>query len=193
LNQSHIEFLSSPEWAGMLETDLLPWIEDAGDLGEDVLEVGPGPGLTTDLLRQRVARLTVVEADPALAAPLRDRLAHTGVHVICGDAADSGLESDRFSAVTCFSVLHHVPSPEHQDRIFAEVGRVLRPGGVFVGCDSRDLDFIRDGHEGDTFVPVDPDAFPTRLAAFGLDDTRVDVGDYQFRFHSRKPSRSTAA
>jgi 16S rRNA A1518/A1519 N6-dimethyltransferase RsmA/KsgA/DIM1 with predicted DNA glycosylase/AP lyase activity len=52
----------------MLEADLLPWIDSAGDLGDDILEVGPGPGLTTDLLRRRVGKLTAVEVDPILAA-----------------------------------------------------------------------------------------------------------------------------
>jgi len=51
MNELHLQFLGSPDWAKMLEVDLLPWIEGAGDLGDDVLEIGPGPGLTTDLLR----------------------------------------------------------------------------------------------------------------------------------------------
>jgi SAM-dependent methyltransferase len=187
VNQFHLEFLSSPGWAQMLETDLLPWVEAAGDLGDDVLEIGPGPGLTTDLLARRVHRLTAVEVDPSLAASLRRRLDGTGVEVICADATESGLQSDRFSAVTCFSVLHHMPSPEYQDRLFAEIGRVLRPGGVFVGQDSLDLDFIRAGHEDDTFVPVDPDEFPGRLSAAGLLDTEMEVADFHFLFLSRKP------
>jgi SAM-dependent methyltransferase len=191
VNQTHIDFLSSPGWAQMLRTDLLPWIEAAGDLGDDVLEIGPGPGRTTDLLAERVARLTAVEVDPELAVPLRDRLVGTGVEVICADATQSGLPSDRFSAVTCFSVLHHMPSPEYQDRLFAEVGRVLRPGGVFVGQDSLDLDFIRAGHEDDTFVPVDPDGFPKRLSAVGLEDTHIEANDFHFLFLSRKPLPAT--
>lgn len=43
MNQAHLEFLASPAWAQMLETDLLPWIERVADLGDDVLEIGPGP------------------------------------------------------------------------------------------------------------------------------------------------------
>jgi hypothetical protein len=41
-------------------------LEESGPtyiLGSDVLEVGPGPGGSTDLLHARVARLTCVEAD----------------------------------------------------------------------------------------------------------------------------------
>jgi SAM-dependent methyltransferase len=187
LNESHLQFLSSPAWAAMLETDLLPWVEAAGDLGDDVLEIGPGPGLTTELLRQRVSRLTALEIDPTLAAPLQERLEGTNVEVICVDATASGLSSDRFSAVTCFSMLHHMPSPEYQDRLFAEIGRMLRPGGIIVGVDSLDLDLLRNAHENDTFVPVDPETLGERFAAAGLGDPTIDVGDYQFRFTTRKP------
>ena len=56
MNRSHLDFLASPAWARMLETDLLPWLVGVADLGDDVLEVGPGPGLTTDLLRARADR-----------------------------------------------------------------------------------------------------------------------------------------
>ncbi|TMC48794.1 MAG: class I SAM-dependent methyltransferase [Chloroflexi bacterium] len=186
MNELHLQFLSSPDWARMLESDLLPWVEAAGDLGDDVLEIGPGPGLTTDLLRQRVTRLTAVEIDPTLALPLRDRLAGTNVEVLCADATTAGLPADRFSAATCFSMLHHMPSAEQQDRLFAELHRVLRPGAIFVGADSRDLDAIRAGHVDDTFVPVNPEALADRLRAIGFSDTAIDIGDYQFRFVARK-------
>ncbi len=171
----------------MLEADLLPWVDAAGDLGDDVLEIGPGPGLTTDLLRQRVPHLTAVEMDESLAEPLRERLAGTNVEVVCVDATATALPSARFSAATCFSMLHHMPSPDHQDRLFAEVQRMLRPGGIFVGVDSRDIDMIRAGHVDDTFVPVDPDTLGSRLATAGFGETVIDLGDYQFRFLSRKP------
>ena len=187
MNETHLRFLSSPEWARMLETDVLPWVEAAGDLGDEVLEIGPGPGLTTDLLRRRVARVTAIELDPALAEPLAARLAGTNVEVLCADATRSGLAGDRFSAAACFSMLHHMPSRDAQDGLFAEVHRVLRPHGVFVGVDSRDLEPIRQGHADDVFVPVDPGALPSRLSAAGFGTTSIDVGDYQFRFVATKP------
>jgi SAM-dependent methyltransferase len=186
MNQSHLQFLASPEWKEMLETDLLPWLAAAGDLGDDVLEIGPGPGLTTDLLRARVSQLTALEVDPTLAEPLRERLVATNVDVICGDATSSRLEPDRFSAATCFSMLHHLPTPAKQDQLFAEVFRVLRDGGLFVGTDSRDLELIRAGHVDDIFVPIDPETLADRLEVAGLVVTQLDVDDYQFRFTARK-------
>jgi SAM-dependent methyltransferase len=186
MNRSHIEFLASPQWASMLRTDLLPWIEAAGNLGDDVLEIGPGPGLTTDMLRTRAVRVTAIEIDPTLADPLKQRMEGTNVVVVCGDAADSGLESDRFSAVTSFSVLHHIRLAADQDRLFSEIGRVLRPHGIYVGTDSLDTDAIRSGHQDDIFTPVDPDTLSHRLLRAGLTVTHLDRGDYQFRFVAEK-------
>jgi SAM-dependent methyltransferase len=193
VNKTHLEFLASPDWARMLETDLLPWLDGVADLGDDVLEVGPGPGLTTDLLRARAARVTAVEVDDALAGALAQRLAGTNVEVIHGDGTRTGLPADRFSAATSFSMLHHMPTPELQDRLFAELHRVLRPGGMFVGTDSRDLDAIRAGHVDDVFVPVDPATLEGRLDAAGFAAVSIDVGDYQIRFHATKPATGAGA
>jgi SAM-dependent methyltransferase len=188
VNDLHLQFLASPEWAKRLETDLLPWVVEVADLGDDVLEVGPGPGLTTDLLRERTAKLTAVELDADLATALAARLAGTNVEVIHADATMSDLPSNRFTAATCFSMLHHIPSPEIQDRLFAELFRVLRPAGVLVAVDSADIDVIRQGHVDDIFVPVDPATLGARLEAVGFTNVTVEPADYQVRFTARKPS-----
>lgn len=187
MNRRHLEVLSSPRWAAMLEHDLLPWVASVGDLGDDVLEVGPGPGLTTDLLRVRTARLTAVEQDAVLAEHLAPRLAGTNVEIVNRSAADTGFAAERFSAAACFAVLHHVEGPELQDEIFAEILRVLRPGRILVGSDGYDDEGTRAAHVDDVFVPVDPDRLPSRLEGIGFVGARVDRGDYDFRFCARKP------
>jgi ubiquinone/menaquinone biosynthesis C-methylase UbiE len=178
MNETHLQFLASPQWAEQLAQEMLPWVAVAGDLGKELLEIGPGPGVSTDLLRKRVFRLTAGEADPSLPEALQRRLANTNVEVLCGDGANTGLSDDRFSAATAFSVLHHVPTAEHQDRILAEICRVLRPGGIPVGIDSRDLDMIREGHDHDIFVPIDPETFPERLRRVGFGETTIDMTDW---------------
>lgn len=182
-----MQYLASPEWAETLEHELLPWVEAAGDLGDHVLEIGPGPGMTTDILRRRVLRLTAVEIDPSLGGALRERLTGTNVEVIVGDATSVGLPSERYTAAACFSVLHHMPSAEAQDRLFVELHRVLRPGGLFVGQESLDLEAIRSGHVGDTFIPIQPEGLSARLSAAGFGPTNTDILGYHFRFISHKP------
>jgi SAM-dependent methyltransferase len=187
MNKAHLEFLASPVWAEMLQADLLPWLVDVADLGDCVLEVGPGPGLTTDILRERTSKVMAVELDSDLAAALATRLSGTNVTVLHADATRSGLESNSFSAVTCFGMLHHMPSGEFQDRLFAEVHRVLRPGGVLVATDSLDSEAVRRFHAGDVFVPLDPATLEARLQAVGFTDVSIAPCSYELRFTARKP------
>ncbi|MGA3217970.1 MAG: class I SAM-dependent methyltransferase [Acidimicrobiales bacterium] len=186
MNQVHLEFLSSPEWALTLQEEVLPWVQEAGDLGDDVLELGPGPGLTTDLLSRRVARLTAVELDPALAGALRERLSGTNVTVVNADATGSGLAGERFSSVVCFSMLHHVPSVPDQDLVFAEAYRALRPGGRFLGTDALDIEATRQLHVGDVFLPLPPSTLGDRLEAAGFGEVVIETTDHRLRFTARK-------
>jgi ubiquinone/menaquinone biosynthesis C-methylase UbiE len=182
MNRTHLEYLASSEWADALQTELLPWLESTIQLGDDVLEIGPGPGLTTDLLRQRVAAVTAVEIDADLAADLKARLAGTNVSVIWGDGTELPLPDDRFSAATCIAMLHHMPSEEAQDQLFAELRRVLRPGGRFVATDSLDTERIRQAHVDDTYVPLDPTTLESRLRTAGfVDITLAQSGAYRER------------
>jgi len=176
MNDAHLDFCASPEWRQMVEELVMPPALEGQDLGDDVIEVGPGPGFTTDVLRTRTAHLTAVEIDPDLAARLADRLAGTNTHVVCADASALDLPDDRFTGATSFNMLHHVPTAEAQDSIFAELGRVLRPGGRLVAADSAPRDDLDAFHEGDTFNPIPPDTLEQRLADAGFTD--IAIRDY---------------
>jgi ubiquinone/menaquinone biosynthesis C-methylase UbiE len=152
------------------------------DLGDHLLEVGPGPGLTTDELLKLVPRLTAVEVDPALARALATRLVGTNVTVREADATAMPFGHGEFSAAICLTMLHHVPDRAAQDRLFAEMVRVVRPGGVIIGNDSLDSPEFREFHEGDICTPIDPAELPARLETAGLRDVRVSVNPYAFSF-----------
>lgn len=175
----------SEEWRAAVRNDIIPWVLGDGDLGDDVLEVGPGFGATTDVFRERVARLTAVEIDPKLAADLATRLESTNVTVIEGDATNLTFADDRFTGATCFSMLHHVPSVELQNRLFAEVARVLRPGGIFVATDSLPSADLEDFHEGDTYLPIDPVGLTERLERSGFVDVDLEENDYGWAVRAR--------
>lgn len=178
MNRFHRWYCASPTWNDMMRTRLLPDATADVDLGDEVLELGPGPGLTTLELATRTPRLTAVEIDPELVAQATARTAGTpGVRIVQGDATDLPFDDRRFSAVVCMTMLHHLPDAAAQDRLFAEAHRVLRPGGVFCGSDNlgRGLKF-RLMHLADTRTVVDPATLPARLSAAGFDTTVVKVG-----------------
>lgn len=114
-----------------------------------------------------------LEIDPELAARLRSRLPES-VEIVDGDGTAMPFDGGRFSAAVCFTMLHHVPSADDQDRLFAEVRRVLQPGGVFTGTDSvgRGIGFAL-LHIGDIKVLIDPADLPSRLTRAGFE--RIDV------------------
>lgn len=189
MNAEHLRLCSSAEWGKHIEETLLPWVLGDRSLGEHLIEVGPGPGLTTDLLRRKVRQLTAVEADESLARSLAARLADTNVTVAHADATALPCPDGQFSAAASFTMLHHVPSVELQDRLLAELARVLRPGGVLVGVDSLDSPAFRKLHEGDICVPIDPLRFADRLQRAGFVDIDLTVWAIGTRFFARTPAR----
>jgi SAM-dependent methyltransferase len=188
MNRAHAVVCSSGRWARTVESKLLPWALAGVDLGGDVLEIGPGYGATTRVLARRPGALSVVELEQRYCERLRSALGDE-VQVVHADATDMPFADGRFSGVVCFTMLHHLPSPELQDRLLAEASRVLRPGGTFAGTDSLGTgSAFRLLHIRDTLVPVEPDRLPARLQRAGLNEPSVETRGRSFRFHARKPA-----
>jgi SAM-dependent methyltransferase len=187
MNRFHRWLCRSGLWRKALENKLIPWALDGLALGTELLEIGPGPGLTTGCLLRRADRLTAVEIDSRLAASLGRRLPATRVRVVQGDATCLPFADKTFTAAVCFTMLHHLPSRAAQDRLIGEVSRVLRPGGVFAGTDSlwsRGMQLI---HAGDTLMTVNPGEFGRRLEAAGFSAVRIETEKRVFRFACRRP------
>ena len=187
VNRIHNLLCSSGWWARSVKNELLPWGLKGIDLGDDALEIGPGFGATSRVLVERPGKLTILELEEDYCERLTRELSDRA-QVVQGDGTRMPFDDGRFSGAACFTMLHHIPSPELQDRLFSETFRVLRPGGVFAGTDSlpRGLAF-KLIHVGDTLVLVDPDGLPGRLAAAGFEDVRVTTGSKSFRFSAHKP------
>ena len=188
MNQLHHWLCRSAHWRKTIQ-GRVPWVLAGADLGQNVLELGPGPGLTTDLLRGSFRHITAIEIDSESAEALSSRLAGSNVEVVTGDATAMPFSDGQFSGGASFTMLHHVPSPELQDKLLREVCRVIEPGGAFVGSDSLQSWFMRLIHIGDTLVPVDPETFGRRLEAAGFEVVQIETKSEAFRFHARKPGR----
>lgn len=79
----------------LIDANVLRILVEAADLapGDHVLEVGPGLGVLTEALAQRVGRLVAVEKDRRLAAYLADRFAgNPAVEILCADMLDHDVD-----------------------------------------------------------------------------------------------------
>lgn len=184
MNAAHLEYCAGAAWAKVVAEELMPWVFGSGAIGDHVLELGPGPGLTTDVLEPRAGRLTCVELDAALAGSLRQRL--RSVEVVRADATALPFPPDTFDTVAVFTMLHHVPRIELQDLVLREAHRVLRRGGSLVGSDSIDTADRRRLHVGDVFVPLDPSGLGNRIEDAGLGDVSVEVRGERIMFLGRR-------
>ena len=94
-----------------------------------VVDLGSGTGLSTNIWSGRSSEAVGVEPNPdmrAQAVPL------PGVRFVDGLSSDTGLPDKCADIVTVSQALHWMePEPT-----FAEVARILRPGGVFAAYDN---------------------------------------------------------
>ena len=185
MNLCHRLCCNSNHWAKEVETHVLPTVLADVELGDNTLEIGPGYGAFLRVLVDKTPRLTAVEIDAPMAQRLQ-QLYGERARIINGDGTDTGLPDDAFSSVVSFTMLHHVPTAELQDRLFAEAFRVLQPGGVFAGSDGVPSLMFRILHFRDTCNPVPPETLPDRLRAAGFHDVEVKVGAGRQRWRAVK-------
>ena len=177
MNAGHMEFCASEEWRRMVQDEILPQALCGVELGDAAIEIGPGPGFTTEILRTMTARLTAVEIDAGLAASLAERLARGNVDVVVGDATELDYGPDRFTGAASFNMLHHIAPAEAQDQVFSELARVLRPSSVLVAVDGTYNEGTAAFPEGDTYNPIDPGDLERRLGRAGFGDIEVRTSD----------------
>jgi SAM-dependent methyltransferase len=109
------------------------------------LEIGAGTGyFTLNLLQDGVVRdATAIDISAGMLDALRSNATRIGVAVrtVACDAEALPFAGGTFDLVLGHAVLHHIP---HLERAFAEILRVLKPGGwfVFAGEPSRTGDRI---------------------------------------------------
>lgn len=118
-------------------------ILEAGITGGRVLEIGPGPGyLGLEWLRATGSgSVTVLDISPAMLEMVRKNAQEYGVAesytFVAGNAMSLPFEEGAFDAVFSNGSLHEWELPQ---LVFAEIIRVLRPGGcLFVGDLKRNM------------------------------------------------------
>ena len=98
-----------------------------------ILDLGSGTGISSSKLAQRFFRTRIIQADFAVnmlrLARNRKRPLFSRQFFLCADAELIPLSDDRIDMVFSNLMLQWCPDPR---RVFMEISRVLRPGGLFI-------------------------------------------------------------
>ena len=110
-----------------------PWIADEivrvlGPSTQRVLDLGCGAGLLANYLAGAGHRVTGIDTTAENLSVARAHDPTQTVTYEVGDACALAYPDRSFDVVCAMDLLEHVTEP---DKLIAEVGRVLRPGGVF--------------------------------------------------------------
>lgn len=112
-----------------------------------VLEIGAGPGEVAFEIARHLPLVDIVGVDlaDAMVETATSRAVDAGlgdrVRFVLGDAAALPVGDASFDVVVSSLSLHHWADP---GTVFAEIGRVLRPGGVALIYDLRPFTYSRD-------------------------------------------------
>lgn len=189
-------FCRSSPWRAFAHRRVLPWALDSRPLAGEVLEVGCGSGAMAAGVARTYpdVRLTVTDVDDAMVDAARDRLTRfPNVKVVKADVTSLPFESAGFDAVTSYLMLHHVI--DWVDAL-AEIARVIRPGGAFMGYDLTNTVLARAVHrvDGSPYRIIGRAELADGLAVAGFTDItiRPSALSHLMRFHARRRSGSSA-
>ncbi len=94
-----------------------------------VAELCCGAGEGLHVLGSRVGRGVGVDVSPSMLEVARNRVPEASRLFVQGDATRLPLKAGQFDTVVMLGGIHHV---NDRDRLFAEVARILKPGGSFI-------------------------------------------------------------
>jgi SAM-dependent methyltransferase len=143
------------------------------DAGQQVLDVGCGPGALTAELRRRLGADRVTAVDPSEPFVEACRQRNPGVDVRLGRAEELPFADAAFDTALACLVLHFVTDPTATAH---ELHRVVRPGGTVAACvwDVEGMTMLR--VFGEAARATDPDAPPGSYPrAFGRKGEIADL------------------
>ena len=158
---------------------LVPTILEHADIqpGQQVLELASGPGYGAAAIAGKGAEVT--GTDFALAMVEEASRRNPGLTFEVADAENLPYADASFDRAVCsFGVLHF----ENPDRAFAEVARILRPGGRFTFT-------VWGAVDSAPFF----NAVPTIVGKYGTLDVGLPPGPPVDRFSQREEARSALA
>jgi len=139
------------DYPGMADfvNETRPWLQAQFAGGENVLELGCGTGIFSELIADRVGHLTATDMSPQMLAQATKKLSrYSNVRIQREDAHHISFDDNTFDSALLANVLHHMDTPV---AVVRECNRVLRLGGKIVTIDATSYGISRLGIIGTVF------------------------------------------
>ncbi len=139
--------------------------------GKRCLDIGCGTGETTALLSREFQNVVGLDYVAGMLKRGAERVRDANnACFVAGDASCIPLKDESFDAVVLFNIIHHVPSKEILFKIFAQLKRITRDGGIIAVVElnpynpvSRNVIKTCEIDEGVYLDGFDKGLFPTTL------------------------------
>ena len=152
--------------------------------GAEVLELGCGHGMVSQVLVDQGLRLYAIDASPRLLAVFRQRF--PDVETECAPAEASNYFGQTFDGVIAWGLMFLLPE-ETQRTVLAKVAKALKPGGRFLFTAPYAAVTWEDGLTGLESRSLGADAYESLLRELGFDiePGRTDVGENYYYFAAK--------
>lgn len=164
------------------------WVRDwVGELatGAEVLELGCGHGVISEVLVEAGVSLYAVDASETLLRAFQERF--PAVETECGAVQDSAFFGRTFDAAVAWGIIFLLPE-ETQFIVLVKVANALRPGGRFLFTATREPLTWKDSLTERESVSLGAAEYETLLRGLGLEVLPgcTDEGENYYIF-ARKP------
>jgi len=144
--------------------------------GAEVLELGCGHGVVSQVLVEQGLRLYAIDASPTLLAAFRQRF--PDVQAECAAAEDSSYFGRTFDGVIAWGLMFLLPE-ETQRIVLAKMARALKPGGRLLFTAQRQTVTWTDSITGQESWSLGVERYESLMRELGLDiePGRIGAGE----------------
>lgn len=130
------------------DTNKIKYILDRLNInnGAKILDVGTGTGILLPFLTEKAGEdgeITAIDVSEKMLEVAQRKYSYNNVTFVCGDVLDSGLQSEYFDFVVCYSVFPHF---DDKQSAIGVISKYLKKGGKFAVCHSQSREAINNLH-----------------------------------------------
>jgi ubiquinone/menaquinone biosynthesis C-methylase UbiE len=138
--------------------------------GDVILDLGCGNGRFFELFKTKKINYFGVDNCEELIKKAKEKYQSSIVTFLVKDILDLSFESQKFDAIFCIAIFHHIPSKELRIKVLENIKRILKKEGILI---MMNWNFYQKKY----FTLIIKNFFSTFFSFFNLSKKKLDFGD----------------